>query len=128
MHGCVAEPHHVRILIDRLLSYFGNCLAIREQHVLTMSVLKLCHNLIEFGHLSLPSCANLMPLLVGMLQEEDAFTAIKDEDWAVGVRLLLRIKMLAVTVLHLILDRAAHDTTLHLLRSTPGVCGNIICV
>lgn len=104
-------------LEDNLLSFLGNCLAIPQQHVLTLAVLKLVHDLIHLGVFNINSCAKLVPLFVTILHEDDPFSSAHDDTWRIGVRLLLRAKLLTVSSLHVLLDRAAHSSTLDSFRA-----------
>jgi hypothetical protein len=103
-------------MLEFVTNFLGNCLAIRQQHVLTLAVLKLVHDLVQLGSFNVEACAKLAPLLVGILKEDDPFTAVHDDDWMIGVKLLLRIKLMTVSVLHVMLDRAAHVTAVKIFQ------------
>lgn len=102
----------IQLFKEYLTPFLNNCLALRDQHIFTMAILKLVHGLVERGALDVNACGSLVPSFKSMLAEDDPFTAAKDDSWKIGMRLLLRIKLAAASTLHLMLDRAAHDSAL----------------
>ena len=114
---CGADSRDADQLFEQVLPYLERCLALRKKHVLTLAVLKLCQALISMGLWDEDRVARLVPHLVAIMSEEDSFTAAQDDDWAEGYRRLLRAKLLASSILHLILSHACHDTTIRMLQA-----------
>ncbi len=92
---------------------FGTSL--RQRHPLTLAMLKLCYESMARGCWSIPTLLHFVTSVVAVLAEGDSFSAVEDDEYRLGERLLFRAKLLSVAILHLMCDLTTQQSTLSMM-------------